>query len=149
LATLRAALGHFFTASAAQDDRATYALSGIGSSRWLRLRARGLTATTQVPSLCAIFFIASAAASSAYLTVSDFSGRDAAVSISLFYRRHGRRGFIAPALFGVIVESGNREAMFGGFTLAALLMRGGDHRGGVGVDVSGSRWRKSRGLCAV
>ena len=72
----------------------------------------------------AIFFVASAAASSAYLTVSEiFPVEMRAVSISLFYAiGTGAGGFIAPALFGVIVESGSREALFGGFALAALLM---------------------------
>ena len=94
-----------------------------------------LTATTQVLSLCAIFFVASAAASSAYLTVSEiFPVEMRAVSISLFYAiGTGAGGFIAPALFGLIVESGSRDALFGGFALRRCAhVRGCGHRGHMG-----------------
>jgi MFS family permease len=106
---------------------ATYALSGIGLfAMGYAFAHEALTATTQVLSLCAIFFIASAAASSAYLTVSEiFPVEIRAVSISLFYAiGTGAGGLVAPALFGAIVETGSREALFAGFALAALLMCG-------------------------
>ena len=119
-------LGQFFDSVGRRKMiAATYALSGIGLfAMGYAFAHEALTATTQVMSLCAIFFIASAAASSAYLTVSEiFPVEMRAVSISLFYAiGTGAGGFIAPALFGVIVESGSREALFGGFALAALLM---------------------------
>jgi MFS family permease len=104
---------------------ATYALSGIGLFAMGYAFAReALTAATQVLSFCAIFFVASAAASSAYLTVSEiFPVEMRAVSISLFYAiGTGAGGFVAPALFGAIVDTGSRDALFGGFALAAALM---------------------------
>jgi MFS family permease len=104
---------------------ATYALSGIGLCvMGYAFVHEMLTATTQALALCAILFVASAAASSAYLTVSEiFPVEMRAVSISLFYAiGTGAGGFIAPALFGGIVESGSREALFGGFVFAAALM---------------------------
>ena len=104
---------------------ATYALSGIGLfAMGYAFAHEMLTATTQTLSLCAILFIASAAASSAYLTVSEiFPVEMRAVSISLFYAiGTGAGGFIAPALFGAIVATGSREALYGGFVFAAILM---------------------------
>ena len=119
-------LGHFFDSVGRRAMiAATYALSGIGLfAMGYAFAQEALTATTQVLSLCAIFFVASAAASSAYLTVSEiFPVEIRAVSISLFYAiGTGAGGFIAPALFGVIVETGSRDALFGGFALAAVLM---------------------------
>jgi MFS family permease len=104
---------------------ATYAASGLGLFIMGHTFAQGaLTATTQVLSLTVILFIASAAASSAYLTVSEiFPLEMRAVSISLFYAiGTGVGGFIAPALFGMLIESGSREALFWGYAIAAVLM---------------------------
>ena len=119
-------LGHFFDSVGRRVMiAATYALSGIGLfAMGYAFAHEALTATTQVLAFCAIFFIASAAASSAYLTVSEiFPVEMRAVSISLFYAiGTGAGGFIAPALFGAIVETGSRDALFGGFALAAVLM---------------------------
>ncbi|MNC88190.1 Major Facilitator Superfamily protein [compost metagenome] len=71
-----------------------------------------------------IFFVASAAASSAYLTVSEiFPVEMRAVAISIFYAAGtGAGGFIGPALFGMLIESGSRDALFYGYLLAAVLM---------------------------
>jgi MFS family permease len=119
-------LGRFFdTVGRRAMIAATYALSGIGLFAMGYAFAReALTAATQVLSFCAIFFVASAAASSAYLTVSEiFPVEMRAVSISLFYAiGTGAGGFVAPALFGAIVDTGSRDALFGGFALAAALM---------------------------
>ena len=119
-------LGHFFDSVGRRAMiAATYALSGIGLfAMGYAFAHDALTATTQVASFCAIFFVASAAASSAYLTVSEiFPVEMRAVSISLFYAiGTGAGGFIAPALFGAIVETGSREGLFGGFALAGALM---------------------------
>ena len=59
------------------------------------------------PRWAAIFFVASAAASSAYLTVSEiFPLEMRAISISLFYAvGTGVGGFVGPALFGALIES--------------------------------------------
>jgi MFS family permease len=103
----------------------TYALAGIGllvtgyafSQDWL-------TATSQALAWSAIFFVASAAASSAYLTVSEvFPLEMRAISISLFYAAGtALGGFLGPPLYGAMIESGSRSALFGAYAFAAVLM---------------------------
>jgi MFS family permease len=103
----------------------TYAVSGVGlfvtgyafSQQWLG--PFGLAAAWS-----SIFFVASAAASSAYLTVSEiFPVEMRAVSISLFYAAGtALGGFAGPPLFGAMIESGSREALFGAYALASMLM---------------------------
>jgi MFS family permease len=72
----------------------------------------------------AVFFLASAAASSAYLTVSEvFPLETRALAISAFYAvGTGAGGFIGPALFGALIESGSRQAVGIGYGVAALLV---------------------------
>jgi MFS family permease len=104
---------------------ATYALSaaGLAASGYAFMRG-WLDAGTQTAAWSAIFFLASAAASSAYLTVSEvFPLEMRAVAVSLFYAiGTGAGGFVAPALFGVLIGSGSREAVFAGYLLGAALM---------------------------
>jgi len=80
----------------------------------------------EMQSFCwsAIFFVASAAASSAYLTVSEiFPVEMRAVTISIFYAiGTGVGGILAPAFFGALIESGSRDAVFVGYACAAALM---------------------------
>ena len=104
---------------------ATYALSALGLAVTGYAFVRGwLDATTQTAAWSAIFFLASAAASSAYLTVSEvFPLEMRAVAVSLFYAiGTGAGGFVAPALFGVLIASGSREAVFAGYLVGAALM---------------------------
>jgi len=103
----------------------TYALSGVG----LLLIGVGfvhgvLDATTQTLAWSAVFFLASAAASSAYLTVSEvFPLEMRAVSISIFYAvGTGVGGFAAPALFGALIETGDRVSVFQGYLVGAVLV---------------------------
>jgi len=103
----------------------TYALSGVA----LALTGWGfvadvLTATTQTLAWSAVFFLASAAASSAYLTVSEvFPLEMRAVAISVFYAvGTAIGGFAAPALFGALIESGSRANVFGGYAFGAVLV---------------------------
>ncbi|AOB30918.1 MFS transporter [Bordetella sp. H567] len=72
----------------------------------------------------AVFFLASAAASSAYLTVSEvFPLETRALAISVFYAiGTGAGGFVGPVLFGTLIESGNRNAVGYGYAFAALLV---------------------------
>jgi MFS family permease len=72
----------------------------------------------------AIFFVASAAASSAYLTVSEvFPLEMRAVAISLFYAAGtALGGFAGPPLFGAMIEDGSRSGLFGAYAFAAALM---------------------------
>jgi MFS family permease len=103
----------------------TYAISGIllAVSGWFfqqdLLTARGLTIAWMV-----VFFFASAAASSAYLTVSEtFPLEIRALAIAVFYAiGTGIGGVAGPALFGALVESGNRMSVFGGYLFGSALM---------------------------
>jgi len=106
---------------------ATYAASGLGLLATGYAFSRGwLGAAGQSAAWAVIFFIASAAASSAYLTVSEiFPLEIRAISISLFYAvGTGVGGFLAPAFFGALIESGSRDALLGGYAVAAALMCG-------------------------
>jgi MFS family permease len=71
-----------------------------------------------------IFFVASAAASAAYLTVGEtFPLELRALIIALFYGFGTAIGGVAgPALFGVLIESGSRAALMWGYLIAAVLM---------------------------
>lgn len=104
---------------------ATYALSGVT----LALTAMGfmqgwLDATTQTLAWSLVFFLASAAASSAYLTVSEvFPLEMRALAIALFYAiGTGAGGFIAPALFGMLIETQSRAAVAAGYGVGAVLV---------------------------
>jgi MFS family permease len=103
----------------------TYAISGIGLlATGYAFQQEMLTATTQALAWSAIFFVASAAASSAYLTVSEvFPLEMRAISISLFYAAGtALGGFLGPPLYGAMIESGSRSALFGAYAFAAVLM---------------------------
>ncbi|HEX6017721.1 MAG TPA: MFS transporter [Burkholderiaceae bacterium] len=104
---------------------ATYALSGLT----LLLTGIGfvagvLDALTQTLAWSVVFFLASAAASSAYLTVSEvFPLQMRALAISLFYAvGTGVGGFAAPALFGALIETGSRANVFVGYAIGAVLV---------------------------
>jgi len=103
----------------------TYAASGIllVGSGVLFLRG-ALDATTQTVCWSVVFFFASAAASSAYLTVSElFPVEIRAMAIALFYAvGTGAGGIAAPALFGALITTGDRREVFGGYVLGATLM---------------------------
>ena len=101
---------------------ATYALSGMALLLTGLAFVQGLLdATTQTLAWSAVFFLASAAASSAYLTVSEvFPLEMRAISISIFYAvGTGIGGFAAPALFGALIESGSRANVFAGLCWSA------------------------------
>jgi MFS family permease len=74
-----------------------------------------------------IFFIASSAASAAYLTVSEiFPLEIRAFAIALFYALGTLVGGAgAPLLFGVLIATGSKWALAGGYGLGALLMLAG------------------------
>jgi MFS family permease len=71
-----------------------------------------------------VFFIASPAASAAYLTVSEtFPIEIRAMAIAIFYAiGTGVGGVAAPLIFGKLIESGSRNSIFGGYVFAACLM---------------------------
>ena len=71
-----------------------------------------------------IFFFASAAASSAYLTVSEtFPLEIRALAIAFFYAiGTGIGGIAGPWLFGQLIDTGSRMSVFGGYLFGAVLM---------------------------
>jgi MFS family permease len=71
-----------------------------------------------------VFFFASAAASSAYLTVSEiFPMETRAMAIFLFYAvGTGIGGIAGPLLFGLAIEIGTVNAVGSGYYLGAALM---------------------------
>jgi MFS family permease len=113
----------------------TYALSGLllaGTGYLFAMElvdARGLTLAWSV-----IFFFASAAASAAYLTVSEtFPLEIRALAIAFFYAvGTGVGGLFGPWLFSILIETGSRMSVFGGYLLGALLM--------IGAAVVAGRW---------
>jgi MFS family permease len=119
-------LGHLFdTIGRRQMITATYGLAGIllALTGWL-FHAGMLTAQTQTLAWTVIFFIASAAASSAYLTVSEiFPLEVRAVAIAIFYAIGTLAGGVgAPVLFGWIIGTGSITTLFIGYLVAAALM---------------------------
>ncbi|HEV7817432.1 MAG TPA: MFS transporter [Janthinobacterium sp.] len=102
----------------------TYILSGIGLALTGWAFAAGwLSAITLALCWTVVFFIASTAASAAYLTVSEvFPIEMRALSISIFYAiGTGTGGFIAPVLFGWLIESGSRGSVAIGYAIGAAL----------------------------
>ncbi len=119
-------LGHLFdTIGRKKMIAATYALSGIllALAGWL-FHAGLLTAQTQTLAWMVIFFVASAAASSAYLTISEiFPLEIRALAIAIFYAVGTLAGGVgAPILFGWIIGTGSRTALFIGYLVGAALM---------------------------
>lgn len=90
----------------------------------LMFREAMLDATTQTLCWSITFFFASAAASSAYLTVAEcFPLEIRALTIAIFYALGtGIGGVMAPWLFGVLIESGSRDQVLIGYLFASALM---------------------------
>src|SRR5262249_16134597 len=82
------------------------------------------TAWTQTLAWILVFFFASAAASSAYLTASEvFPLETRALAIAVFYAAGTAiGGTAAPVLFGYLVETGSAWGLAGGYIFAAVLM---------------------------
>jgi MFS family permease len=103
----------------------TYITSGVLLAISGYMFAQGmLTAAQQTFAWTAIFFFASAAASSAYLTVSEtFPLEIRALAIAFFYAvGTGIGGMAGPTLFGALIDTGSRVSLFGGYLLGAFLM---------------------------
>jgi MFS family permease len=119
-------LGRFFDTVGRRPMIAfTYTMSGLllAGTGWLF--AEGLlTAQTQTLCWMVIFFFASAAASSAYLTVSEtFPLELRALAIAIFYAiGTGIGGIVGPWLFGALIETGSRWSLFAGYILGSVLM---------------------------
>jgi MFS family permease len=104
---------------------ATYLLSGLmlAVSAWL-FWLGVLSAQTQTVAWMVVFFFASAAASSAYLTVSEtFPLEMRALAIAVFYAiGTGVGGVIGPLLFAVLIDTGSRASVAGGYVVGSILM---------------------------
>ncbi len=119
-------LGHLFdTIGRKQMIALTYALAGVllAVTGWL-FHAGWLTAQTQTLAWTIIFFVASAAASSAYLTVSEiFPLEIRGMAIAIFFAVGTLVGGVgAPLLFAWIIGMGSTTALFMGYLVGAALM---------------------------
>lgn len=104
---------------------ATYGLAGLLLCVTGGLFAQGaLTAETQTLAWTVIFFFASAGASAAYLTVGElFPLELRALTISLFYAVGTLLGGVAgPAVFGALIDTGERSQILVGYLLGGGLM---------------------------
>lgn len=104
---------------------ATYILSGLALALtgWAFV-AGWLDARSQALCWSGVFFLASAAASSAYLTVSEvFPLEMRALAIAVFYAvGTGVGGVVAPILLGFLIQTGSRVAVASGWAIGAALM---------------------------
>jgi len=103
----------------------TYGVSGVLLALSGYLFAMGwLSATAQTVCWMIIFFFASAAASAAYLTAAEtFPLEIRALAIAFFYAvGTGVGGVVAPWLFGVLIDTGSRLSVFGGYLVGSALM---------------------------
>jgi MFS family permease len=103
----------------------TYGISGALLAVTGYLFATGvLSAAGQTIAWMVIFFVASAAASSAYLTVSEtFPLEVRALAIAFFYAiGTGLGGVSGPFVFGLLIDTGSRWSVFGGYLVGSVLM---------------------------
>jgi MFS family permease len=107
---------------------ATFALSGLmlAATAWLFLHG-ALTAVSLTAAFALVFFVASAAASSAYLTVSEnFPLEVRALAIAVFYAFGTAAGGVAaPWVFGRLIQRGSASALALGYGVGAVLMLAG------------------------
>jgi MFS family permease len=119
-------LGRFFdTIGRKTMIAATYAVSGLLLAATGYLFGLGvLSAESQTAAWMLIFFVASAAASSAYLTVGEtFPLEIRALAIAFFYAiGTGIGGVAGPFLFGLLIDTGSRWSVFMGYSVGAALM---------------------------
>ena len=119
-------LGRFFDTIGRRPMIAfTYAVSGaLLAVTGFLFQQELLTETTQTIAWMVIFFFASTAASSAYLTVSEtFPLEIRALAIAFFYAiGTGIGGIAGPWLFGHLIDTGSRWSVFGGYLFGAVLM---------------------------
>ena len=103
----------------------TYAVSGVLLAMTGYLFAVDAVTPDQLTmAWMIIFFFASAAASAAYLTVSEtFPLEMRSLAIAFFYAiGTGVGGVLGPWLLGTLIDTGSRASVFAGYLLGALLM---------------------------
>ncbi|QGM46268.1 MFS transporter [Methylocystis heyeri] len=106
---------------------ATYAVSAILLLLFGFLFERhAISANELTAGWMAMFFFASAAASSAYLTVSEiFPLEIRALAIAFFYAvGTAVGGVLSPWVFGTLIGTGSRTSLFVGYAICAALMMG-------------------------
>jgi MFS family permease len=135
-------LGHLFdTIGRRKMISLTFGASGLLLIVTVVLFGLGrLSAVTQTAAWLAIFFVASPAASSAYLTASEiFPLETRALAIACFYALGtALGGSIAPSVFGRLIETGSSWQMsFGYLVAAALLLAAAAVELKLGVDAEG------------
>jgi MFS family permease len=135
-------LGSFFdTIGRRKMIAGTFGISGILLLITAYLFGAGLlSSVTQTGAWFVIFFFASAAASSAYLTASEiFPLETRALAIACFYALGTAiGGSISPLLFGWLIQSGSAWMASGGYVLAAsLLLVAAATEWKLGVDAEG------------
>ena len=122
-------LGHLFDRIGRRPMIAvTYGISGVMLLATIYPFVHGkLTDTTLDLCFSAIFFVASSAASAAYLTVSEiFPLEIRAFAIAIFYALGTLAGGVgAPLFFGELIASGSRGHVAWGYALGATLMIAG------------------------
>jgi MFS family permease len=103
----------------------TYALAGVllAATGWA-FAADVVSKTELTVMWCSVFFVASAAASSAYLTVSElFPVELRGMAIAIFYSIGTACGGVAaPAIFGTLIATGSRREILHGYLIGAGLM---------------------------
>ena len=103
----------------------TYAVSGLLLAGSAVLFVNGfLDARSQTIAWTIVFFFASAAASSAYLTIGEsFPLEMRARGIALFYALGTAvGGVLGPWLFGILIDTGERSSIAWGYALGSVLM---------------------------
>jgi MFS family permease len=103
----------------------TYLASAVlTAALGVMLLGEGLETWSFMAFIMAIFFVASAGASSAYLTVSEiFPMETRALSIAFFYAvGTAAGGIVGPLLFGHLIASGNQDQIAIGFFIGAVVM---------------------------
>jgi len=119
-------LGRFFdTVGRKPMVTGTYLISAVLTALLgVFLLGGGLTTWSFMAFIIAIFFFASAGASSAYLTVSEiFPMETRALSIAFFYAvGTAAGGIVGPLLFGHLIASGSQDQVAIGFFIGAVVM---------------------------
>jgi MFS family permease len=119
-------LGRFFdTLGRKPMVTGTYLISAVLTAiLGVLLLGGGLTTWSFMAFIIAIFFFASAGASSAYLTVSEiFPMETRALSIAFFYAvGTAAGGIVGPILFGHLIASGSESQVAIGFFIGAVVM---------------------------
>lgn len=122
-------IGHFFdTIGRRKMIAGTYLLSGLLLAVSAALFQAGvLNAITQTIAWCVIFYIASAGASAAYLTVSEiFPLEVRAKAIAVFFAIAQCFGALGPVIYGALIGDGSRPLLlFLGYLLGAAVMIAG------------------------